>query len=163
MPRRTRRTCILRSREAGPTCCLEFAIQFRQIAAGWKEQISVHACKVAVDLVFVNDLLDTIDSRGMAFRRKPAAVRAMKILEVVIPVVQGRRKMRGGAARFATASRPVIHDDDPSAFFRQQVRGGQTGNPGADDADIGGDVAREWWRRCNVGSYHPVGHSTAIV
>ena len=79
----------------------------------------------------------------MALRGEPRAALAVQLLELVVAVVERVREMRRGAARLAAADRTVVDDHDAPAALREAVGGGEPGDPGADDADVGLEIALE--------------------
>ena len=75
-----------------------------------------------------------------------------------VPVVDDVREVRRRDARLPATGLPVVDHDHRASFTREQVRGRQAGDAGADDADVGARVLlqRVLFPGCDVSSHTDV-------
>ena len=142
---------------------LQLLVELSDIVAGRHEQIAIDAGKVAVDRVVVDDALDLVDRGRVTFRREAGAVGAVQALEVVESIVERVDQVRRRPARLAARDQAIVNDDDPLSGLPEPVGRRQSGDPGADDADIGGDVAVEGRLRRHLGCRHPYRLGPSVV
>jgi hypothetical protein len=87
----------------------------------------------------------------------------MKIRDGEISIVERGGEVSGGATSLAASDWAIVNDDDCAPSARQEVGGGHTGNAGADDADIGSQILRQWLELWHVGCAHPDRRSAARI
>jgi hypothetical protein len=112
-------------------------LQKRQIGGGRGEQVSVDTLEVAFDRFTIDGAFNGIDTGGMAFGGESGALRSVNSLELDITLIEGDGEMGGRSTSLAAPRLSVIQNDDAAAMQKQSVRDRESGNPGADDADIG--------------------------
>ena len=140
-------------RHAGPPDAMrrrQLGVEHVDAIGAAEEEIAVDALEIAVDVFGADDLLDLFDGRAMALHDETRALVAVDVLEHVDAVVHRVGEMRGRAAGFAAADCAVVDDDDFLPGFCEQICGGQSGDSGADDANVGSRISAERRERRNV-------------
>src|SRR4051812_8073393 len=97
----------------------------------------------------------------MTLHDAPSAFLPMHVLENVDAVVHGVREMRGRAARFSAADRPIIQHDDLLSSLREEIRRRQSCDAGADDADVRSGIAAKRRKRGSLEGAIPDGGGIA--
>src|SRR6185436_10429741 len=120
-----------------------------------EEEETVEPLEATVDVLLVADRLDAIDRARVAVAREPRAVGAVQPQHLLECVVDDVRQVRGRYRRLPVADVPCVDHDDRPSLPREQVRGGQAGDAGADDAHISGGIALERFGGHRVGSVQP--------
>jgi hypothetical protein len=101
------------------------------------EQVAVDAVKKTVDLLPGNGLFDKIDGRGVAGGSEAGAVLTVDAFHLDEAVIDGAGEVGGGASGLAASDGTIIHHQHALAGLAQGVGRRQSGNAGADDADVG--------------------------
>ena len=105
------------------------------------EEVAFDALVVAVDFLRAGDLADQVDGGAVAGRGGLGDIVAADGGEVGELVIEIPRQVRRRVLRFPGGDlRLRIDDEDFLSFLGEQVRRGQTGDPGPDHANVVGDV-----------------------
>jgi hypothetical protein len=101
-----------------------------------REQVAADTLEVAVNPFQLRDGFDAVDRRPVAVVRETRPLDAVQPHHLDIAVVDLVGEVRCRDARLPAPRSAVIEDDDRLSFTREQVRGGQTRDARADDADV---------------------------
>ncbi len=134
---------------------LKLLVEFARLGVGGEEEVAVEAEKLAGDRLGVDDLFDRVDGSGVALGGKPGRFLAPDPRDFVVTVVDGIREVGGGPAGLPRGDRPIVKHDDFLTNLREQIRGRQTGDPRANDADVGLGRCFEGLAGGDVGGCHP--------
>ena len=100
---------------------MHLAMQFVESFAGWKEQETIDARKIALDAFGNDDGFDAVDGGGVALGCESRALLAEQPFDFVVPLVQGVTQMSRGTCGFAAAGHIGLQHDDGFSFARQEV------------------------------------------
>ncbi len=149
--------------EPGLACGIALALEEVAVVVRPEHEVAVHARESASDAFARDDLLDGVDGRAVTLGGQSRPALAVQRAQPDEAIVHGVGEVRGGASRLAAADGPVVEDEDAASGARQEVCGGDSGNAGADDADVGSGVAVEPRVGEGVDRLHPDGAGTARV
>jgi hypothetical protein len=141
--------------QAGAVRGAEFLAELLGGLARRDEEVAVEALEVAVNLLFVDDLLDEVNGRRVALGGEARAAPAVEAFEFVEAVVEGVREVRRRARSLAARERAVVQDDDGLALSRQEVSRRQSRDACADDAHVRARVRVERRIRRHFRRRHP--------
>ncbi len=116
--------------------CLEFFRQVVRRISGFGVEIPVQPLEAATDLFAADNLLDSIDSRGVALGGDTRGLLTVHPLDLTEPDVGGAHQMSRRPAGLTTRDRSIVEDGDTLLLEREQVGSRQPGDARPDDADV---------------------------
>src|ERR1043166_2776952 len=102
-----------------------------------KKKITGQPAEITIYFFTRDRLLNEIDSGSMAFCSLLCAIFSVKAFEIIIPVVERGDEMRGCPSAFSAADETIFYQHDVFSLQRQIIRGCYSGNPSANDHNIG--------------------------
>jgi hypothetical protein len=103
---------------------------------GGNKEVPVQPLKIADNLLFSNDGLDTIDRRRVTGGCEPRSRLAEEPFKFAITVVERVGEMCGGAAGLAPTDGAGVQHDDGFSLAREQIGRRHPRDSSADNADI---------------------------
>ena len=119
-------------------------------------EVAVHPLEARVDGVLTNDVVNRGDGGepGVPHRLRMAA--SESVTSVAETRVGHHRQVRAGVSRVGRGTTATFEHDDACAGLREEVRGSETGDPTADDDDIGVGIAGQLGKLRKRGRRRPV-------
>jgi len=122
--------------DSGTMRCLELSLELLSLSLAAEKEVAFDTLKIAVNVLHGSNRLDAMDRRHVALGCESGAFLAMKLGDVVIAVVQGRREMSSSATSLPTPDRSIIYEHNRTTSAREKVGCGHSRDSSADHADI---------------------------
>jgi len=147
---------------SGPLRGLQLFVQVLGATFGRCPQETIDALEVTLDALVAGDALDGIDGSGVTLIDELRGLGRVDPFDGGESGIDHAAKVSRGPAAFATGDETIFQHQHFSAFFEQQVGGGESGNAATDDADIGLHVTGECLGQGSVHA-HPRGLCAAVI